>query len=46
VRVVAVEPLTGGRGVQAFFSTLADAAVEILTWYARRWSIEQTFRET
>jgi hypothetical protein len=45
LRVVAVEPLSGGRGVQAFYSTCWQAtAVEVLTWYARRWSIEQTFR--
>ncbi len=45
VRVVAVEPLTGGRKVQAFFSTRHDAAAtEVLTWYARRWSIEEAFQ--
>jgi SRSO17 transposase len=46
VRVVAVEPLTGGRTTQAFFSTCADASAEqVLTWYARRWSIEETFHD-
>ncbi len=45
VRVVAVEPLTGGRKVQAFFSTRHDAAAtEVLTWYAMRWSIEEAFQ--
>jgi hypothetical protein len=47
VRVVAVEPLSGGRSVQAFYSTCASAtAVEILCWYARRWSIEQAFQDS
>jgi SRSO17 transposase len=46
VKVVAVEPLTGGRTRQAFYSTDADAsAQEILERYARRWAIEQTFRD-
>jgi hypothetical protein len=45
VRVVAVEPLTGGRTVQAFFSTRHEATAEqVLTWYARRWSIEEAFQ--
>jgi hypothetical protein len=47
VRVVAVEPLSGGRTTQAFYSTCHDATPEsILTWYAMRWSIEETFHET
>lgn len=47
VRVVAVQPLTGGRKPQAFFSTAADAtAVDVLTWYARRWSIEVAFQNS
>lgn len=47
LRVVAVEPLTGGRTIQAFYSTCWQAtAVDVLTWYARRWSIEQTFRDS
>jgi hypothetical protein len=42
LKVVAVEPLTGGRQVQAFYSTCADAsAVEVLTGYSGRWSIEE-----
>lgn len=41
LRVVAVEALKGGRGQEAFYSTCADAiAVQVLTWYAMRWSIE------
>jgi len=46
LRVVAVEPLTGGRGRQAFYSTAHDATAEdVLTWYAMRWSIEVTFHD-
>jgi DDE superfamily endonuclease len=47
LRIVAVEPLTGGRTMQAFYSTCADAPAEqVLAWYAQRWAIEQTFQET
>jgi hypothetical protein len=47
VRVVAVEPLHGGRKVQAFYSTRHEAsAEEVLTWYARRWSIEEAFQNS
>jgi hypothetical protein len=47
VRVVAVEPLTGGRTVQAFYSTCHNAsAEEVLTWYAMRWSIEEAFQNS
>ena len=46
LRVVAVDPLTGGRTRQAFYSTSHETAAEqVLAWYARRWSIEQTFQE-
>lgn len=46
LRVVAVEPLTGGRKIQAFYSTRHEATAEqVLTWYARRWSIEETFHD-
>lgn len=42
LRVVAVEPLSGGRKTQAFYSTRSeDAAREVLSRYARRWSIEE-----
>jgi len=42
LKVVAVEPLTGGRKVQAFYSTCPDDAAEtVLTRYAMRWSIEE-----
>lgn len=47
VRVVAVEPVTGGRTVQAFYSTCHNAsATDVLTWYARRWSIEEAFQNS
>jgi SRSO17 transposase len=43
LRVVAVEPLSGGRKPQAFFSTCPDdTAVALLTRYACRWPIEVT----
>ena len=46
LRVVALQPLTGGRPRQAFYSTdLALTAEQVLTLYARRWAIEQTFQE-
>lgn len=47
LRVVAVEPLTGGRPRQAFYSTdVTLSAEQILVLYARRWAIEQTFQES
>lgn len=47
LRVVAVQPLSGGRRTQAFYSTCATATAEqVLTWYALRWSIEETFHES
>jgi hypothetical protein len=47
VHVVAVEPLTGGRTVQAFYSTCHKASAEnVLTWYAMRWSIEEAFQNS
>jgi hypothetical protein len=47
LRVVAVEALCGGRGQQAFYSTCHEAtAVQVLTWYAWRWSIEVTFHDS
>lgn len=46
LRVVAVDPLSGGRPVQAFFSTCAWAgAEEVLKWYAMRWSLECTIHD-
>ena len=47
LRVVAVEPLTGGRNRQAFYSTCHDATAEqVIAWYASRWSIEVAFRDS
>jgi hypothetical protein len=47
LRVVAVEALAGGRGREAFYSTCHTAtAIEVLTWYSWRWSIEQTFHDS
>ena len=46
LRVVAVEPLTGRRLVQAFYSTCHEAtAVEVLQRYAARWGIEVAFHD-
>ena len=42
LRVVAVNPTTGGRGPQAFYSTqTGDTGQDVLTRYAMRWSIEE-----
>ena len=47
LRIVAVQPLSGGRRTQGFYSTCATAnAEQVLTWYALRWSIEETFHES
>jgi hypothetical protein len=47
LRIVAVEPLTGGRREQAFYSTRHEASAEqVLTWYAMRWSIEVAFQSS
>jgi DDE superfamily endonuclease len=43
MKIVAVEPLVGGRKAQAFFSTCpSDSAEQVLTRYAARWSLEVT----
>jgi hypothetical protein len=47
LRIVAVEPLVGGRTKQAFYSTCHEAtAVEVLTWYAWRWAVEVAFHDS
>lgn len=47
LRIVAVEPLSGGREKQAFYSTCSSAtAGDVLTWYAWRWSIEVAFHDS
>jgi hypothetical protein len=46
LKVVAVEPLTGGREPQVFYSTLHHAfAEQVLKDYAARWAIEDAFHE-
>jgi hypothetical protein len=46
LRIVAVDPLRGGRPRQAFYSTRSEASAEqVLSWYAQRWSIEVTFHD-
>jgi hypothetical protein len=47
LKVVAVEPLTGGRKVQAFFSTCPDdTAQTLLTRFACRWPIEVAYHDS
>jgi hypothetical protein len=47
LRVVAIDPLSGGRPRQAFYSTRADAtADQVIAWYAMRWSVEVTFHDS
>jgi hypothetical protein len=47
LRVVAVDPLSGGRTRQAFYSTCHEAdGIEVLTWYSHRWAMEQTNQES
>jgi hypothetical protein len=47
LRVVAVEPLLGGRTRQAFYSTCWNATAEaVLSWYAMRWSLEVAFHDS
>lgn len=46
LKVVAVQPLTGGRKAQAFFSTCPDDTAErVLVRYASRWSLEVSFHD-
>jgi len=47
VRVIAVEHLRGGRGIEVFYTTDLDADVEtVLRRYSWRWTIEVTFHDT
>jgi hypothetical protein len=42
LKIVAVEPLSGGRPKQAFYSThVEDSGEEVLVGYSGRWSIEE-----
>jgi hypothetical protein len=46
LRIVAVEPLSGGRTRQAFYSTSHESTGEtVLAFYAERWSIEVAFHD-
>ncbi|HYO69860.1 MAG TPA: transposase [Archangium sp.] len=45
LKIIVVEPLTGRRPVQAFYSTVTtETAEEVLQGYAGRWSIEEAFQ--
>ena len=47
LRVIAVEPLTGGRKPQAFYSTRAESdGLSVLQEYATRWSVEVAFHDS
>lgn len=46
LKIVAVEPLSGGREPQAFFTTCPDDTAEtVLSEYASRWSLEVTYHD-
>jgi SRSO17 transposase len=46
LKIVAVEPLTGGRRPQAFFSTCPhESATQVLTRFACRWPIEVMYHD-
>jgi hypothetical protein len=46
LKAVAVEPLTGGREIQAFYSTAHEASAEqVLTDYSSRYAIEDMVHE-
>lgn len=45
LKIVVVEPLRGGRPIQAFYSTRVEQSAEqLLADYAERWSIEEAFQ--
>ena len=47
LKIVASEALEGGRGKEAFYATCNEATAEqVLRWYAMRWSVEVTFRDS
>jgi hypothetical protein len=47
VKVVAIEHLSGGRGIEVFYSTdLSLTDQEILERYSFRWPVETTFQDT
>jgi hypothetical protein len=46
VHVVALEHVGGRREDEVFYTTCSDASAEqVVRWYARRWSVEVTFRD-
>jgi hypothetical protein len=46
VEVVVLAHVGGRREDEVFYTTAADASVEqVVRWYARRWTIEVTFRD-
>ena len=46
-RIVASQALEGGRGKEAFYSTCHEVTAEqVIRWYAMRWSVEVTFRDS
>ena len=47
LRVIAVDPLSGGRKPQAFYSTRTESnGLNALREYAMRWSLEVTFHDS
>jgi hypothetical protein len=47
VKIVAIEHLTGGRGIEVFYSTDVSLSEEaILERYSHRWPVETTFQDT
>jgi hypothetical protein len=45
LKIVVVEPLRGGRPIQAFYTTRIDPSAEqVLIAHAERWSIEEAFQ--
>lgn len=47
VRVIAIEHLSGGRGIEVFYTTDLDADIEtVLRRYSWRWTIEVTFHDS
>ncbi len=46
LRIVVVEPLSGGRPAQAFYSTcIEDTAEDVVVGYSGRWSIEEANKD-
>ena len=44
LRIMGGEAIEGARGTEAFYSTGHEATAEqVISWYAMRWSVENTF---